>query len=283
MSVKKTAFRLTRKHVVALGAAATVAALALTPAASASARKDEARTSPAKPTVVLVHGAFADSSSWNGVVERLRKDGYPVLAVANPLRGLASDAEYLHSVLDHVKGPVVLAGHSYGGAVISEAAADSPQVKALVYIAAFSPDKGESALELSNKYPGSTLGPTLDAVPFPLPGGGTGTDLYIKPDKFHHQFAADVPTRVADLMAATQRPVASSALEEGATAAAWKTIPSYTLIATEDYNIPPAAQRFMARRAHAHTTEVKASHAVTVSRPQAVTRVIEQAARDTSE
>ncbi|MFJ5272757.1 alpha/beta fold hydrolase [Streptomyces sp. NPDC088358] len=279
----KTAIRPTRRRAAVLGAVAGVAALTLTAATGpASAARAGHRPSEAKPTVVLVHGAFADSSSWNGVIERLRRDGYPVIAAANPLRGPASDAAYVHSVLKRVTGPVVLVGHSYGGSVISEAAADSPQVKALVYVAAFAPDKGESALELSNKFPGSTLGAALDPVPFPLPGGGTGTDLYIKADKFHHQFAADVPEPVTDLMAATQRPVAASALDEKATTAAWKTIPSWDLVTTQDYNIPPAAQRFMARRAHAHTVEIKASHAVSVSHPGAVTRLIEQAARTTT-
>ncbi|MEV7326149.1 alpha/beta hydrolase [Streptomyces sp. NPDC093970] len=273
-----TGLRPTRKRVAALGAVAGAAALALAVTAPADATGAH-RAPDKKPTVVLVHGAFADSSSWNGVVKRLQHDGYRVVAPANPLRGLASDADYLDSYLKSVKGPIVLAGHSYGGAVITQAAAGNPNVKALVYIAAFAPDKGESALELSDKYPGSTLGPTLDAVPFPLPGGGTGTDLYIKADKFHDQFAADVPTPVTDLMAATQRPVASSALEEKATETAWKTIPSWDLITTNDKNIPPAAQRFMAKRAHSHTTEIAASHAVSVSRPGAVTRVIEQAAR----
>ncbi|MER6441522.1 alpha/beta hydrolase [Streptomyces sp. NPDC001185] len=150
----KTAIRPTRRRVAVLGAVAGVAALTLTAATgSASAAKAEHGPSQPKPTVVLVHGAFADSSSWNGVIERLRHEGYPVIAPANPLRGLAGDAAYIHSVLKSVSGPVVLVGHSYGGAVISEAAVDSPQVKALVYIAAFAPEKGESALELSNKFP----------------------------------------------------------------------------------------------------------------------------------
>ncbi|MEU1081716.1 alpha/beta hydrolase [Streptomyces sp. NPDC005908] len=273
-------FHFTRKRVAVVGVLTGAAALALSNLAPAGATT--AHHAPEKkPTVVLVHGAFADSSSWNGVVERLKKDGYPVVAPANPLRGLTSDADYVRSFLKSVKGPVVLAGHSYGGAVISKAAEGEPNVEALVYIAAFAPDKGESALELSNKYPGSTLGPTLNTVPFPLPDGGTGNDLYIKADKFHQQFAADVPSRISDLMAATQRPVAASALEEPATGAAWKTVPSWNLVTTQDLNIPAAAQRFMAQRAHSHTTEIKASHAVTVSRPDAVTRVIEQAARAT--
>ncbi|MGW1859267.1 alpha/beta fold hydrolase [Streptomyces collinus] len=263
-----------RLHGAAAGFA--VAVLCAVPAAPASA---EGGAGDVKPTIVLVHGAFADASSWNGVIKRLQQAGYPVIAPANPLRGLASDAEYIHSVLKSVHGPIVLVGHSYGGAVISEAAVGDTQVKALVYVAAFAPAAGESSLELSNKFPGSTLGPTLRNVPFPLPGGGTGIDQYIKTDKFHDQFAADVPRSVTDLMAATQRPVAASALQEKATKAAWKTIPSWTLITTQDRNIPPTSQRFMAQRAHAHTVEVKASHAVAVSQPDAVTRLIEQASQ----
>lgn len=244
------------------------------------------RPAPHKPTIVLVHGAFADSSSWNGVIPHLREAGYPVIAAANPLRGLAGDAAYVASVVKGVEGPVVLAGHSYGGAVISEAAAGEAKVKALVYVAAFIPDKGESALELSNKYPGSTLGPNLDALPFPLTDEaaspltdtGTGTDLYIKTETFHDQFAADVPHTVTDLMAATQRPIAAAALEEPATADAWRAIPSWSLVATADRNIPPAAQRFMSERAQARTEEIDASHAVSVSRPEAVARLILRAA-----
>ncbi|MER7813340.1 alpha/beta hydrolase [Streptomyces sp900116325] len=254
--------------------------MSLAPSATAGTAKTEHR--PSKPTVVLVHGAFADSSSWNGVIKRLQRAGYPVIAPANPLRGLTDDATYLHSVLESVHGPVVLVGHSYGGAVISAAAADNSEVKALVYVAAFAPDKGESALELSNKYPGSTLGATLNSVPFPLPDGGTGTDLYIKPDKFHDQFAADVPASQTDLMAATQRPVAAAALDEKAAAATWKSIPSWYLVTTKDKNIPPAAQRFMAERAHSRTVEVNASHAVSVSHPAAVTDLIESAATATA-
>ncbi|MPY30161.1 alpha/beta hydrolase [Streptomyces adustus] len=269
--------RTRRLRIAAAGCA--VVALCGVPASSAAADGD---TRSGKPTVVLVHGAFADGSSWNGVVTRLRQAGYPVIAPANPLRGLASDAEYIHSVLESIQGPVVLVGHSYGGAVISEAAVGDPQVKALVYVAAFAPAAGESALDLSNKFPGSTLGPTLRSVSFPLPGGGTGTDEYIKVDKFHDQFAADVPMSVTDQMAATQRPVAASALQEKATKAAWKTIPSWALITTEDRNIPPASQRFMAQRAHANAVEIKASHAVAVSQPGAVARLVEQAARATT-
>ncbi|MGW3025294.1 alpha/beta fold hydrolase [Streptomyces sp. NPDC001221] len=258
---------------------ATVTLAATAGAAPATASADS--TTHKKPTVVLVHGAFADASSWNGVIKRLEHDGYPVIAPANPLRGLNGDSAYLAALLKSVKGPVVLVGHSYGGAVISQAADHDPNVKALVYIAAFSPAKGESAAELSGKFPGSTLGATLNKVPFPLEGGGTGTDLYIDPAKFHNQFAADVPRATAALMAATQRPIAASALDEKATEAAWKTIPSWDLITTQDKNIPVAAQRFMAKRAHSHSVEIKASHAVSVSQPGAVTDLVEEASAAT--
>ena len=235
---------------------------------------------PERPTIVLEHGAFADAASWDGVVTRLQRAGYPVVAAANPLRGPATDAAYLRSVVDHIDGPVVLVGHSYGGSVISQAAAGlEGKVKALVYIAAFLPDTGESSLGLTNKFPGSTLGQAIESVNYTLPDGIQGTDVYIKAEKFRGQFAADVPADKARLMAAGQRPVAAAALEEKSTQAAWKTIPSWSLVTTEDLNIPVAAQRFMSERAHARTTEIAASHAVSVSRPDAVTRIVEDAAR----
>ncbi|MGV9677532.1 alpha/beta fold hydrolase [Nocardia sp. NPDC003482] len=230
-------------------------------------------------TIVLVHGAFADSSSWNGVVEHLTAEGHSVLAAANLLRGLDSDAAYIASVLDTVDGPCVLAGHSYGGSVITVAAQGKSQVTALVYIAAFIPDVGESALELTDKFPGSTLGPTTRPADYPLPDGGTATELYIRPDEFPAQFAADVPVGTARLMAATQRPVALAALQQPATAAAWRTIPAYALLTTDDKNIPIEAQRFMAERAGADSVETTASHAVSVSRPNEVAELIGRAAR----
>ncbi|MEU8674762.1 alpha/beta hydrolase [Streptomyces sp. NPDC048560] len=235
---------------------------------------------PVRPTIVLEHGAFADAASWDGVVTRLQRAGYPVVSAANPLRGPATDAAYLRSVLDHIDGPVVLVGHSYGGTVISQAAAGlENKVKALVYIAAFLPDTGESSLGLTNKFPGSTLGQAIEPVNYTLPDGGQGADVYIKAEKFHAQFAADVPADKAGLMSAGQRPIAAAALEEKSTEAAWKTIPSWSLVTTKDLNIPVVAQRYMSARAKARTTTIDASHAVSVSRPEAVTRIVEQAAR----
>ncbi|MFI6041461.1 alpha/beta hydrolase [Nocardia sp. NPDC051321] len=231
------------------------------------------------PTIVLVHGAFADSTSWNGVIETLRALGYSVVAAANPLRGLAGDAAYIGSVLDDIDGPCVLVGHSYGGSVITVAAAAKAKVQALVYIAAFIPAEGESALELTDKFPGSTLGPTTRPANYLLPEGNSGTELYIRQGEFPAQFAADVPVATAELMAVTQRPVALAALQEPATAAAWRTIPAFALLTTEDKNIPIAAQQFMAERASAHTVEVPASHAVSVAMPGVVSDLIVLAAK----
>ncbi|MFD9293324.1 alpha/beta fold hydrolase [Streptomyces sp. NPDC060030] len=231
-----------------------------------------------KPTVVLVHGAFADSSSWNGVVEKLQSHDYPVIAASNPLRRLTSDADYVRQVVAGIDGPVVLAGHSYGGSVISNAARGLDNVKALVFVAAFLPDEGESAIDLSGKFPGSTLGAALRPAPVTLPDGSQVADLYIDKEKFHDQFAADVPEATTSVMAATQRPVTDAALGEGAAAPAWKEIPSWVLVATQDQNIPPQTQRFMAQRANATQVEVDASHAVSVSQPGEVARLINAAA-----
>jgi pimeloyl-ACP methyl ester carboxylesterase len=247
--------------------------------APATGRPGTPHPDPAKPTVVLIHGAFADASSWSAVVARLQRHGHRVLAPALPLRGLTSDAAYIRSVLDSLTGPVVLVGHSYGGSVISQAAADAPQVKALVYIAAFVPDTGESALALTGKFPGSTLAQATSTQYYPLPGGGQGEELVIRKDLFRQQFAAGVPVTTAQVMAAGQRPITLAALREPATAAAWKTIPSWYLVATEDRNIPPAAERWMARRARARTVTVRAPHAAAVSDPAPVTELILRAAR----
>jgi pimeloyl-ACP methyl ester carboxylesterase len=232
----------------------------------------------AKPTIVLVHGAFAESSSWNGVTRILERDGYTVVAAANPLRSVKGDAAFVADVVASIKSPVVLVGHSYGGSVISAAAKGRANVKALVYVSAFAPDLGETAAGLSGKFPGSTLGPTL-APPVPLTGGGN--DLYIRQDKFRDQFAADVPAGDASLMAATQRPITEAALNEASTAPAWKEIPAWFVYGDQDKNIPPRALGFMAERAHAKQTVVVkgASHVVMVSNPAPVAKMIEAAAQ----
>jgi pimeloyl-ACP methyl ester carboxylesterase len=226
------------------------------------------------PTIVLVHGAFAESASWNGVVEQLQSQNLEVVAAANPLRSVSGDAAYLRDVIAAVGGPVVLVGHSYGGIVISEAAAGNDAVVALVYVGAFAPEHGESAFELSTMFPGSTLGDALS--PQPLTSGGA--ELVITREKFNHQFAADVPPAQAALMAATQRPVTQAALTEGLPTdmPAWQQLPSWFVFGDQDLNIPVALQRFMAARAGAKgITEVTgASHAISVSAPDVVAETI---------
>jgi len=234
------------------------------------------------PTILLVHGAFAESAGWEGVIAELRRRGYTAIAVPNPLRGLEPDAAYVRSIIDNTPGPVVVAGHSYGGAVMTVAADGADNVKALVYVASFNLDVGESAGEMAAKFPGGELGTVLDPKPYPLANGETGNDLYIQRDRFHDAFAADVDPEVAELMAVTQRPIAATALEDKATKAAWKTIPSWTLVATQDLAIPPASMRFMAERAGSTTVEVDASHAVYVSQPTIVADLIDSAARATA-
>lgn len=233
---------------------------------------------PAKPTVVLVHGAFADSSSWNGVISALQAKGYPVVAAANPLRSVATDAAYVSDIVGGIDGPVVLVGHSYGGEVISAAANGHANVKSLVYVAAFAPDKGESAADLAGKFPGSTLSGAL-ATPVKLAAGGV--DLYIDQSKFRSQFAHDVPADAAALMAAGQRPITEAALGEKAGDPAWKHVPSWFVYGSGDKNIPAKSLAFMADRAGSkHTVVVDgASHVVMVSPPKTVAKLIEEAAK----
>ncbi|MFF0497845.1 alpha/beta fold hydrolase [Nocardia aobensis] len=235
-----------------------------------------------KPTVVLVHGAFAESASWSGVVERLQARSVDVVAVANPLRTLPGDAAYLRDVLDSIDSPVVLVGHSYGGMVITEAAAGNDKVAGLVYVCAFAPAHGESALELSGKFPGGTLGEALTS--YPITDGGN--EFAIRPDAFHHQFAADVPAATAAVMRATQRPVTEAALTTGlpSDTPAWKSLPSWFVFSDSDLNIPVALHRFMADRAGAAgVREVPgASHALSVSQPDAVTAAILDAVHATA-
>ncbi|WP_280155855.1 alpha/beta hydrolase [Piscinibacter sp. XHJ-5] len=268
-----------RRRLATLAAASSLAvwlAWASAPALSASTEATEATTG-AKPTIVLVHGAFAESSSWEAVVARLLAKGYPVVAAANPLRGVHSDATYLASLVDSIPGPIVLVGHSYGGSVITNAATGRPNVKALVYVAAFAPDAGESLAILSAKYPGSTLGAAL-LPPVPLSDGNY--DLYVKPSEYRESFAADVPPRSAALLAATQRPLTAAAQVEPSGTPAWKFIPSWFIYGTRDKAIPPALQPFMAERAHSrHTVAVEgASHAVMASHPEPVVKLIMEAA-----
>ncbi len=231
-----------------------------------------------KPTIVLVHGAFADASSWNGVIKILEKDGYRVVAAANPLRSVRGDAGYISSIVSSIGSPVVLVGHSYGGSVISDVSS-AANIKALVYVAAFAPEAGETAAGMSGKFSGSTLAPTL-APPVALPGGGH--DLYIRQEKFHDQFAADVSSAEAKLMAATQRPITEAALNEASTEPLWKKKPTRFIYGGKDKNIPPQASAFMAERAKSRETVVikGASHVVMVSHPGSVAKLIEKAATD---
>lgn len=239
-----------------------------------------AQTSPApleKPTIVLVHGAFAESSSWNPVIQKLMSDGYKPIAVANPLRGVKSDSAYLSSVISSIPGPLVLVGHSYGGEVISGVSDPSAKVRALVYVSGLAPEIDESGGMIVARFPGSTLGPAL-APPVPLPDGGK--DLYILPAKFHAQFAADLSANDADEMAVTQRPIEAAAFDERAVVATWKTVPSWFIYGSLDKNIPAAAHSFMAKRARAReTVEIQgSSHVVMLSHASDVVAIIERAA-----
>src|SRR5262245_30694124 len=230
------------------------------------------------PTVVLVHGAFADASIWARVIPELQHAGLTVLAPANPLRGLAADTEYIASVADAIEGPVLLAGHSYGGAVITAAGARAGNVIGLVYIAAFALDEGESALDLAGRFPPSRLDPALRRSTFAGGNGEPGEEVYIARDGFAQAFAADLPQQFTTVLAATQRPIAAAALEEKCPAAAWRSLPSWYLVATADQAIHPDAQRFMARRSGSRTVEVDASHAVALSQPAAAVALIRVAA-----
>jgi pimeloyl-ACP methyl ester carboxylesterase len=235
-----------------------------------------------KPTIVLVHGAFAESASWNAVIERLQAQGLTAIAAANPLRSLSGDGSYVRDVVASIDGPVLLVGHSYGGSVITEAGAGTDNVVGLVYVAAFAPEHGESAFQLSTMFPGSTLGDALTA--YPVATGGN--EFAIRTDVFREQFAADVPPEQAAMMAATQRPVTEFALSEGLPTAepAWKSLPSWFVFGDQDLNIPAALHRFVAERAGSKgTTEIAgASHAVSVSEPDAVTSTILSAVSSTT-
>jgi pimeloyl-ACP methyl ester carboxylesterase len=229
-----------------------------------------------KPTIVLVHGAFAESASWSGVISRLRSAGHRVIAAGNPLRSLSGDAAAVASVVASVEGPVVLVGHSYGGAVASNAATGHDNVKALVYVAALAPDKGENVPDLLGKFPGATLGEHLYEVPL---ADGT-TDAYVAPEAYHEHFCADLTAEQAAVDAVTQRPFNSAAVGEASGEPGWKTIPSWFISPELDRAIPSETFRFMAERANAreHVEVPGASHALPASQPQAVAEVILRAA-----
>ncbi len=268
----------TRKARFALTGLA-IAALAAIPSTVAAASISSPSDSAVKPTIVLEHGAWADGSSWSGVVTRLQKDGYTVDVPPNPLRGPDSDAAYLASYLATVPGPVVLVGHSYGGFVTTNAATGDKNVKALVYVDAYIPAQGDTINSLTAQFPGSQITPA--ALNF-VPSAGGVTDAYIKPALFRSILANDLPASQAAGLAATQRPIAATALTEPSGPPAWATIPSWAVIGTADHAIPPAAQEFMAARAHASVTKINASHLSLISHPSAVVGVIEAAARHTS-
>jgi len=236
-------------------------------------------TSNTAPTVVLVHGAFADSSSWDGVIERLQAAGIQVTAAPNPLRGIAHDSAYVASFMKQVPGPVIAVGHSYAGAVISNAANGLDNVVGLVFVAAFAPDEGERLGEVAAGSRDSVLGTAQVALQYPTPDGtGTATEFAIDPAKLHEAFAADLPAEQALVMAATQRPVAESAFTEPSGAPAWKSLPSWAVVATGDKAAGTDVVRSMAERAGATTTEVEGSHVIMISRPDVVADVIETAA-----
>ncbi len=281
-----------RRAAIGVGALVLALGSAAVPTGAQAADSTTSRSVPAanastprtvtKPTVVLVHGAFADASGWNGVITRLTRAGYPVRALPNPLRGPATDSADIGRFLDTIPGPVVLVGHSYGGAVITNAAAGKDNVKALVYVAALAPETGERLADLQARpveHPAEPL--PAQAVPTVLPDGTPSTDIYIDPARFREHFAADVPAVLATPMAAAQRPIAASAAEGVTPHAAWHEIPSWYLVAKQDHAISPDLQRFMAARAGAHLKAINSSHAAMVSHPGAVSSLIEAADRAT--
>ena len=222
----------------------------------------------AQPAVVLVHGAFADASGFGGVIKELSTGGYRVFAPPNPLRSLAGDAATVRAVVGAIEGPVVLVGHSYGGAVITQASVHAENVVGLVYLAGFSLDAGESCASVQAPFPASMLAATVVPTPYDAPGAAGGPDLYIGEDGFRETFCADSPTELARVMYATQRPLAAAAFSENATAAGWKAIPSWYQISRHDNAIPPQAQEFMARRMDSVTEEVDGSHTAFIAQPE---------------
>jgi pimeloyl-ACP methyl ester carboxylesterase len=226
-----------------------------------------------QPTVVLVHGAFADASSWNGVIPLLEAKGLTVTAPPNPLRGIAIDSAYIKSVLAQIDGPILLVGHSYGGAVITNAATDAPNVLGLVYVAAFAPDEGEALGAVAPESKDSVLNSALAPKQYPS-NGGTAAEFYINPAKVREAFAGDLPDEDIALIAATQRPISELAFSDVNGPPAWKRLPSWAVVATGDKAVGADLARSMAERAGATITEVEGSHVIMISQPQAVTDVI---------
>jgi len=234
----------------------------------------------AKPTVVLVHGAFADGSSWNGVIERLQRQGYAVIAPANPLRGVTADSAYTASLVSQIDGPVLLAGHSYGGAVISNAATSAPNVVGLVFVAAFAPDEGERLGEVAGQSRDSILGTAQVQYRYPAgPDGETAVEFGVNPALLRDVFAADLPAEQAALLAATQRPIAAAAFTDVCGPPAWKKLPCWAVVATGDKAAGADLVRAEAQRAGADIVEVEGSHVIMISQPQAVADVIARAAQ----
>jgi pimeloyl-ACP methyl ester carboxylesterase len=271
-------FQFQIRLVSALAIIAALVAGAASVASGWTTENSRSGESTVKPTIVLVHGAFADASGWNQVSESLQERGYTVIAPANPLRNLASDSAYISSILSTIEGPIVLVGHSYGGAVITNAATGHANVKALVYIAAFAPDAGERVGALAAMNPGSGLIPQ-NLVIRPYPGG---VDGYINPHVFHRVFAADVSDETAAVMGASQRPGDLGTLMEPSGTPAWKTIRSWYMVASNDNAIPAATERFMAKRMRATTVEVESSHVAMISHPREATDLILDAVEATS-
>lgn len=226
------------------------------------------------PTVVLVHGAFADASGWSGVISRLQAEGIAAIAPANPLRSPSGDAAYVASVVNQIPGPVLLVGHSYGGAVISAAAPQAENVAGLVYVCAFIPDEGESLQALAEQAADSQLGPALRPVPFWTGEGSEGVELYIEQAAFHAVFCADLPAEQAAAMAVSQRPASAAGFGEPLGPVGWKTLPSWALISPNDVAIGPTGERSMAERAGTVIVEVDSSHVPMISQPQAVADLI---------
>jgi pimeloyl-ACP methyl ester carboxylesterase len=291
--------RLARPRAVIAAAAVAAAALTAVSLQVTSAHAEPAKAAPAeaasaatfhwsgglKPVIVLEHGAWADASSWDGVISRLTSAGFTVYAPPDPLRGLSSDAAYLREFLTDNPAlagrPVVLVGHSYGGAVITNAAVGDHEVKALVYVDAFIPGKGQTVEGLLSAVPGSCIGgnPATTFLPVPYPGGSAhSADLYLQPTKFPGCFASGLPAWEATQLAATQRPLASAAVTEPSGPPAWKTIPSWAVVGTSDQVIPPAELLAMAQHAGAHVTKVNAGHLSLITAPCTVAEVIMQAA-----